>query len=370
MSRASRDIVKLGGANGTFQNIASSLYVTGIEKLKPETKRKQTGGNEVNKIRLLAAVAGTVAVLGLAAACSNGEAATTGDTPPAPPAGAAIAPAGPAVAPEVPAAAGAPAVGAPSGVAIAPVPAIAPPAQTSGFGAPVSAPRSVSAQASGTSQAGIWVSGQGTFTLEPDLALLNIGVESMKATVAQARDEAATAMDAILSALSARGIEGTDVQTRFFNISPRYEWREVFDEGFRTNKQVLIGYQVNNSASVKIRDLDVAGDIVDEVVTAGGDVVRINGISFTVEDPKPFMGKLREAAVRDALTKAQQFADLTSVSLGRLVFIGESTGSTPVIMDFQERAFAQAAAAPAPSTAISGGELELRMTVQAVFDIL
>ena len=328
------------------------------------------GGIEVNKVRLLAAMAGAVAVLGIAAACSNGEAATTGDVTAAPPAGAAVAPGGPAVAPEVPAAVGAPAVGAPSGVAIAPVPAIAPPAQTSGFGAPVRAPRAVSAQASASSQAGIWVSGQGMITLEPDLAMLNIGVESMKATVALARDEAATAMDAILSALSARGIEGADVQTRFFNISPRYEWREVFDEGFRTNKQFLVGYQVNNSASVKIRDLDAAGDIVDEVVTAGGDVVRINGISFTVEDPKPFMIELREAAVRDALTKAQHFADLTSVSLGRLVFIGESTGGSPVIQSFDQRAFAEAAVAFAPPTSISGGELELRMTVQTVFDIL
>ena len=292
------------------------------------------GGIEVNKVRLLAVVAGTVAVLGSAAACSNGEAATVGDSPAlAGPVGTAANTA-PAVAPEAPAAIGAPAIGAPSGVAIEPAPAIA---VSPVFGAPVSAPRAVSAQASGSSQAGIWVSGQGTLTLEPDLAQLNIGVESMKATVGQARDEAATAMDAILSALNARGIEGADVQTRFFNISPRYEWREVVDGGFRTNKQVLVGYQVNNSAAVKIRDLDAVGEIVDEVVTAGGDVVRINGISFTVEDPTPFMTELREAAVRDALTKAQHFADLTSVSLGRLVFIGESTGGSPIVQDFCRR---------------------------------
>ena len=324
----------------------------------------------MKKVRLLAAMAGTVAVLGLAAACSNGEAATTGDTPAAPTGAASVAPAGPAGAPEVPAELGAPTVGAPRRVAVAPVPAIEPAVQTSGFGAPVSAPRSVSAQASGTSQAGIWVSGEGTITLQPDLALLNVGVESMKATVAQARDETSTAMDAILSALSARSIEGTDVQTRFFNIFPRYEWREVFDEGFRTNKQFLVGYQVNNSVAIKIRDLDVAGDIIDEVVTAGGDVVRINGISFTVEDPKPFKTELRAAAVKDALTKAQQFADLTSVSLGRLVFIGESTGGSPIIQDFGQRDFAAAADSFAQPTSISGGELELRMTVQTVFDIL
>ena len=324
----------------------------------------------MNKVRVLAAVAGLVAVLGLAAACSNGEAATVGETPAGPTAGAVVAP--PSTAPV--ASPGAPAGGAPVGIAVAPVPkpGAAPAIAASGmggFGAPLSAPRAVSVQASGSSQAGIWVSGQGTVSLEPDLALLNIGVESMKRTVAEARDEAARAMDAILKVLSARGIEGRDVQTRSFNISPRYEYREVFDEGFRTNRQFLVGYQVNNSVAIKIRDLDAAGDIIDEVAGAGGDAVRINGISFTVEDPKPFMAQLREDAVNDALAKARHFASLTSVSLGRLVFISESGGAIPVAR--VERAFALAApTADFQSTSISGGELELRMTVQAVFDIL
>ena len=327
----------------------------------------------MNKVRVVATVAGLVAVLGLAAACSNGEAATVGETPAEPVVGAAAAPpSGASAAPVV--SPGAPVGEGPVAVAVAPVaepstaPAIAP-LGLGGFGAPTSAPRAVSVQASGSSQAGIWVSGQGTVSLEPDLALLNIGVESMKRTVVEARDEAARAMDAIVKVLNARGIEGRDVQTRFFNISPRYEFREVIEEGFRTNRQVLVGYQVSNTVAIKIRDLDAVGDIIDEVVAVGGDVLRINGISFTVEDPKPFMAQLREDAVKDALTKAEHFASLTKVSLGRLVFISESGGSIPVAR--VERVFALGApTADFQSTSISGGELELRMTVQAVFDIL
>ena len=337
----------------------------------------------MNKVRVLVAVAGLVAVLGLAAACSNGEAATVGETPAEPVAGAVVAPpSGPPVASGAPAATGAPvASGAPVGgapvaiaVAPAPEPGAAPAIASSGsggFGAPSSAPRAVSVQASGSSQAGIWVSGQGTVSLEPDLALLNIGVESMKRTVAEARDEASRAMDAILKILSAKGVADRDIQTRSFNISPRYEFREVIDEGFRTNRQVLVGYQVSNTVAIKIRDLDATGDIIDDVVAAGGDVLRINGISFTVDNPKPFMTELREAAVKDALAKAEHFAQLTSVALGRLVFISESGGAIPQARSFDTRSFAIAEAAPAfQSTSISGGELELKMTVQAVFDIL
>ena len=225
------------------------------------------------------------------------------------------------------------------------------------------------AAANGSSQSGIWVTGQSSVTLEPDLALLNIGVETFASTVAQARGDAATAMDAIVAVLRDRNVEDKDIQTRSFSISPQYEFTEALQGGVRTQKRVLVGYRVSNSAAIKIRDLDAVGPIIDDVASAGGDATRINGISFTVDDTEPFEDQLREGAVRDALAKAQQFADLTGVSLGRLVFITESGGGTPVVRDFAVDTFALRAEAAAPPTSIGGGELELRMTVQAVFSI-
>ena len=125
---------------------------------------------------------------------------------------------------------------------------------------------------------------------------------------------------------------------------------------------------VNNTARVKIRDLDSVGVIIDDVADAGGNATRINGISFTVEDPSPFMTGLREAAVNDAIAKATHFASLTGTAVGQLLYIAEGGGSRPVVQqDFgAERAIALAAA---PPTSISGGELGLRMSVQAVFGI-
>ena len=227
----------------------------------------------------------------------------------------------------------------------------------------------VRAARNGTAQSGIWVTGQSTVTLEPDLALLNVGVETFAPTVAQARGDASTAMDAIVNVLRNRDVEDKDIQTRSFSITPQYEFTEVLQSGVRTHKQVLIGYRVSSSAAIKIRDLDAVGPIIDDVATAGGDATRINGISFTVEDPEPFEDQLRQGAVTDAIAKAQQFAVLTGVSLGQLVFITESGGGRSVIQDFGDEAFAIRAQAAAPPTSIGGGELELRMSVQAVFSI-
>ena len=222
----------------------------------------------------------------------------------------------------------------------------------------------------GSDSTGIWVSGQGTISVEPDLAMLDLGVETTAPTVSEANLQASTAMDAVLAALKARGVKDEDIQTSYFNIRPRYDYIEEEKDGIRSNREVLVGYRVRNSATVKVRDLDAVGEIIDEVVTAGGDNVRISDIRFTLEDPTPKMAELREMAVNDAKAKAEHLAELSDVSVGRLIYISEGAAATSV-RGFADRGygieFAAMAAAPAPS--ISGGEVTLSLSVQAGFAI-
>ena len=217
--------------------------------------------------------------------------------------------------------------------------------------------------------AGIWVTGRASISVEPDLVLLNIGVEAMAETVAKARGQAAQAMDAIIQAVKGHGLEDKDVQTQSFNIWPRYEYPEVTSGGSSTRKQVLVGYTVNNTARIKIRNVDDVGAIIDDVADAGGEVTRINDINFSIEDPKPFMTQLREEAVKDAIAKAEHFATLAGVAVGDLVFIGEVGAGTPAVRDFSEDAMMMRTAAAVDNTSVSGGELELSLNVQAAFSI-
>ena len=225
---------------------------------------------------------------------------------------------------------------------------------------------SPSVQIGTNQQVGIWVTGRGEVMVSPDLVLLNAGVEARATTVSAARVQAADAMDRMIQVLEARGIESTDIQTRFFNISPEYRFNRLKEE------QELVGYRVNNQVSVQIRDLGSVGVIIDELAEAGGDLVRIQGIRFTVEDTKELETQARAKAVADLMAKAQQFADLTGVQLGSLVFLSESGGFSPRITNldqaFQERA--KAVAAPAAMTPISGGELTVSVMVQGTFAII
>ena len=251
-----------------------------------------------------------------------------------------------------------------------------------GDGAPVFA------QDGDNDRRGIWVTGTGTATGAPDLAVLNLGVETLADSAAEARTTAAEGIEAIREALTEREIAPEDLQTRHYRIGPRYDYVEVTEcvdeEGdsvepsesdepspgtqcTRSRKQVLRGYQVNNQLDVKVRDLDTVGEVIDGVIEAAGDIVRINGINFSIEDSKALRDEARAAAVADLKAKAGHLAELAGVELGRLVYLSESTGLTP-FSEFGRGDFAYAAQAMV-STSVEAGELEVVVVVQGVFEI-
>ena len=209
------------------------------------------------------------------------------------------------------------------------------------------------------SQGGISVSGSGSISVDPDLAILNIGVEAIGKTVSSARSEAASAMDSVVSSLKKEGILTKDIQTQQLTIYPRYD--------YQTNKQVIIGYSVTNTARVKVRDLSKVGKIVDNAAASGGDYVRINGISFNVEDTDQYMESLRKQDVQKAQIKAEAYADSAGVKLGSLrslTEVGAQSPHMPSAMDNQMRAMSVPMGSP-----ISGGELQITVTVFTVFNI-
>ena len=215
---------------------------------------------------------------------------------------------------------------------------------------------------------GIRVSGTGTVSVEPDVAILQVGVEVFAGKVSIARSEASKAMDSVVTVLKKEGVEEKDIQTTKFNIYPRYDYEEVTVNGKRIGTQVLTGYTVNNTVKAKIYEIDKVGDIIDKSADAGGDYVRINGVDFTVDDPSPYQTEIRKMAVENAVEKAQDYALLTDVELGPVIELNEmNSGSlhSPYEADYGMRMMAAAA----PTTSISAGQLEISLTVDTLFAI-
>ena len=237
--------------------------------------------------------------------------------------------------------------------------------------APDAAPasQSVAATAQGNGQAGIWVNGIGTKDVEADVAVISIGVESREETVAAARSAAAASMTGVLDALATLGVADDDIVTTSLNIYPVQVWIEVEDDVGSHNEPRITGYVVNNRVRVTVRDIEMADEAIDKAAEVGGDLIRINDVSFTVGDPAAHADEIRRRAVEDAKAKAELYAEAFGVELGPLVFMREGSGTAPINQGEVRLEMAMAMQADA-STPIESGDISLSITIQAGFSIL
>jgi len=210
-----------------------------------------------------------------------------------------------------------------------------------------------------TQQEGVWVSGTGKVTVAPDIASLRLGIEAQQATVAEAQSAATVAMNQVMAALKDNGVADKDIQTQYFSIQKVTRWD---DEKYQ---EVIIGYRVTNIVTAKIRDIANAGTVIDAVALAGGDLTRIDSISFSVDDPSAYYEQVRGKAMADAKAKAEQLAELGGITLGQPTYISESMVTPSPIYPVR----AEAAAPAMAETPISAGETEISLTVQVIYAI-
>jgi len=210
---------------------------------------------------------------------------------------------------------------------------------------------------------GIWVTGQGQVSASPDVASLTMGVQAQSLTVADAQSKASTSMDSIIQVLKAHGVADKDITTISYSISPLMNYKN----------NTILGYQVSNLVTAKIRKLSDTGSIIDAVTSAGGNFIQISGISFTVDDPTPFLKQARQLAMADAAARAAQLASSAGVKLGQPTYISESTSNyVPIPVWYaQGAAVASGTTAAAPSivTPISPAQTQITVSVQVVYSI-
>ncbi len=230
------------------------------------------------------------------------------------------------------------------------------------YGCSVASPTTIEAVNLGGQQEGIWVTGQGKVTAVPDIATLRLGIEAQEATVSEAQTQAAEAMDEVMTALIDNEVAEKDIQTQYFSIRQVRRWSETRDQ------EIVVGYRVTNMVTAKIRDIDKVGSIIDAVAVAGGDLTRIDNISFSIDDPSAYFEEARQKAMADAEAKAELLARLAGVSLGKPTYISEGIQIPPPIYP---RAVYEEVPIPAPALPpISPGEMEISLTLQVAYAIL
>lgn len=202
----------------------------------------------------------------------------------------------------------------------------------------------------------ILVVGSGKVTARPDMATIQVGVETRSESAETAANDNAQRMNAVLAALKNAGIADKDIQTTNYSI--------YTDQQRGPNGEPLkpIEYVVSNTVRVVVRDLEKVGEVLDVTVSAGAN--QVYGISFGVADPGKLQIQAEESALDDAKARAQALAARAGVQLGEMLSISENISSPPPIIMGRDAAMAAPVAAP-----VQPGELEFNVQVQVVYAI-
>ena len=157
------------------------------------------------------------------------------------------------------------------------------------------------------------VTGQGHAVAAPDMATITLGVSERAPEARAAMDATSDSVAAILDRLAASGIAPRDVRTSDLSLGPVWAQRNTSGE------PTITGYEASNQLTVRVRDLDSLGGVLDAVLDDGAN--RFSGLRFGMQDPQPMEDAARQDAIRDALRKARLYADAAGVPLGPILSI-------------------------------------------------
>ena len=164
--------------------------------------------------------------------------------------------------------------------------------------------------------------GSGTATGTPDLLTIVVGVDVTAPTASGALGEDNVKTSGVLRALERGGVASRDVQTTGLSIQPQYSYPH--------GVQTLTGYEVTNTVTAKLRELARAGRVIDAVAAAAGNAVRVDSLSFSIEDPAALQDQARVQAVRQALSHARSMAAAAGERLGPVCSVADQTEQPPV----------------------------------------
>ena len=166
----------------------------------------------------------------------------------------------------------------------------------------------------------VTVVGSGEVQGTPDTLTTNASISFVAQDVTTAMNQTNERQQQVLDALIEAGIDAADIATTNVSLQPQYSPDGVPN---------VVGYEASNSIDVTIRDISVASRVLALIVSNGGDATRINSVAFSINDDSQLVKDARTRAFEDAQDRAQQYADLSGLSLGKVISISEVSGGTP-----------------------------------------
>ncbi len=194
--------------------------------------------------------------------------------------------------------------------------------------------------------------GEGKVKATPDTAKVEIGLVTEGKDSISVQNENSSKMNKVIDYLKKEGVAKEDIKTSNYNLSPKYEYNK--------GKSTLVGYILNQSLTVTVRDLNKIGEILDGAVSNGAN--QVNSISLFVDKPEELKNKAREEAVNQAKEKASAASKIAGFRLGRVIGFSENTFGEPP-MYYETMGKGGGGATPAPQIEPGTQEIKINVTL-------
>ena len=204
----------------------------------------------------------------------------------------------------------------------------------------------------------VTVSGVGEITIAPDLALINVGVQTKNNDAAKAQQENAKLMKAVIDAIKAKGIKAEDIKTTGYSIYQTYDYVD--------NKPSTPYYIASNTINIKVNDITKVGELIDVATAAGAN--SIDSIRFTVKDDSKYYEEALKLAMANAKNKATAIMGSFGKKPGVPYSVNESSNGGRIFYDYYPAKASMDTLENAVTTPIESGEITVTANVSVSYD--
>ena len=210
-----------------------------------------------------------------------------------------------------------------------------------------------------TQERHISFSGIGKVVAKPDVAVTNFSIVTEGKDARTAQDENSRKSQAVTAYLKGAGIEDKDTKTSGYSIYPLYTY-------YPQGGQKITGYQVSQTFTVKIRNLDSANKILDGIVNQG--VNQVSQINFEIDDIEKIRSQARKLAIDDAKAKARELSRQLGISLGTISDFSENINGGPIPRPYYDKAVGMGGGSEV-APGLPAGENEIESNVSISYTI-
>jgi uncharacterized protein YggE len=203
----------------------------------------------------------------------------------------------------------------------------------------------------------VTVVGSGQVQGVPDTLTADVAIEFTAPDVTAAMNQTNDRQQAVIDALAGAGLDRKDISTTTVTLQPQYS------NAAPNGTASITGYRATNAIQVKIHPTDAASHLLALIVSTGGDATRISSVTYSIADDSQLIKDARARAFNDAKGRADQYAQLSGLRLGRVLSISEASGGPPA------GGGPPAAARGASAVPLEPGQQTVSFSVTAVWEL-